>query len=191
MAMDAVKEHLATEYGIALLDPPVTARSARYIGGGVYPPSMKENAGIFCHPQGWAVMAECILRRPARAWEFYRAYMPSAYNDRAEIRGIEPYVHCQSTHGRYSRRFGASRLPWLSGTASWSYYVATHYLLGIRPDYDGLRVDPCLPPGWERVRLTRRFRGRTYEIELHRTGDDGRARVIVDGSELEGDLIRA
>ena len=93
-----------------------------------------------------------MLGRGERAYRYYRAYMPAAYNDRAEVREIEPYVHCQSTHGKHSRRFGASRLPWLSGTASWSYYVATHHILGIQPDYDGLRLDPCLPPSWPKVR---------------------------------------
>jgi cellobiose phosphorylase len=187
-AMDAVRENLATEYGIALLAPPVSSKSARYIGGGVYPPSMKENAGIFCHPQGWAVMAECILGRADRAWDYYRSYMPAAYNDRAEVRGIEPYVHCQSTHGKHSRRFGASRLPWLSGTATWSYYVATHYILGIRPDYDGLCIDPRLPSEWPSVQVTRRFRGAEYVIDMHRR-DDGSTRVVVNGEELDGDLV--
>ncbi len=92
--------------------------------------------------------------------------MLAAYNTRTEMRGSEPYVHCQSTHGKYSRRFGASRLPWLSGTATWSYHVATHHICGVRPEYDGLRIDPCIPSDWPELRVARRFRGATYEIEI-------------------------
>jgi cellobiose phosphorylase len=148
---------------------------------------MKENSGIFCHPQGWAVIAETKLGRGNRAYAYYRAYMPSAYNDRAEQREVEPYVHCQSTHGKYSRKFGASRLPWLSGTATWSYIAGTQHLLGIKPEWDGLRIDPVIPARWDGFAVTRRFRGATYRITVKNPHhvERGVVRIVVDGAPID------
>src|SRR5690606_1623816 len=148
--------------------------------------------GIFCHPQGWAVIAETMLGNAERAYEYYRAYMPAAYNDRAEVRQIEPYVHCQSTHSKYSGLFGASRLPWLSGTASWSYFAATQHILGIQPDYDGLRIAPCLPSAWPQVRVRRVFRERTFDIVIH-NGKQGHGvqSLVHNGNSIAGDCIPA
>ena len=191
-AMDAVHEHLATEYGIMVTTPPYKKTDRKYAGASVCNAGQKENGGIFCHTQGWAVMAETILGRGDRAYEYYRAYMPAAYNSRAEVRQIEPYVHCQSTHGRHSRKFGASRLPWLSGTASWSYVAATQYILGVQPDYDGLRIDPCLPSAWDRIGLTRIFRGKRFDITIT-NGPNGKGveKLTVNGAPVEGSLIPA
>jgi cellobiose phosphorylase len=152
----------------------------------LFNPGQKENAGIFCHPQGWAVIAETQLGHGNRAYEYYRAYMPAAYNDHAEVRQIEPYVHCQSTHGRDSRRFGASRLPWLSGTATWSYVAATQYILGIRPDWDGLRVDPVIPSSWDTFQMTRHFRGAIYNIRVTNPNhvERGVKRIVVNGNPV-------
>ena len=166
-ALQSMHEHLVTEYGIVLCTPPYRKASTNIVRSTLFNPGMKENGGIFCHPQGWAVMASCALGQGDRAYQLHRAYMPSAYNTRAEIRQIEPYVHCQSTHGRESRRFGASRLPWLSGTATWSYFAATQSILGVKPDWDGLRVDPVIPSSWKDFSVTRRFRGAVYDIEVH------------------------
>jgi len=162
--MDSCHQHLATKFGLMLCDPPFMTVPCQEIRAVLFNPGMKENSGIFCHPQGWAVIAETMLGRGNRAYEYYRAYMPAAYNERAEIREIEPYVHCQSTHGRYSRRHGASRLPWLSGTATWSYVAGTQHILGIRPDWDGLCIDPVIPSNWDGFSVERRYRGATYKI---------------------------
>ena len=186
-AMTSVHERLATEHGIMLCAPPFEKTPCTEIRAVLFNPGQKENSGIFCHPQGWAVIAETLLGHGNRAYEYYRAYMPAAYNDRAEIRQIEPYVHCQSTHGRHSRRFGASRLPWLSGTATWSYVAATQYILGVRPDWDGLRIDPVIPASWDGFQMTRHFRGAIYIINVtnpHHV-ERGVSRLIVDGRELD------
>ncbi|MBT3376969.1 MAG: N,N'-diacetylchitobiose phosphorylase [Lentisphaerae bacterium] len=185
-AMDAVYKRLATPYGIALCDPPYRKTPVNTVRAALYNPSMKENAGIFCHPQSWAVIAETMLGRSERAYDYLRAYLPAAHNDRAEIRQIEPYVHAQSTHGKHSRRFGASRLPWLSGTVSWTYHTMTHYILGIRPDWDGLRIDPCIPPEWDGFRVRRQLRGATYDIVVK--NPDG-ARKGVARLELDGKAV--
>jgi cellobiose phosphorylase len=189
-AMAAARTRLATEYGLAILDPPYKTADPSVIRAMVLNEGQKENAGIFCHPQGWAVMAETLLGHNDLAYEYYRAYMPSAFNERAEVRQIEPYVHCQSTHSKYSGQFGASRLPWLSGTASWSYFAATQYILGIRPDYDGLRIAPCLPSYWPKVHVKRQFRGADFEIEI-KNGPTGKVvqSITLNGSPIEGNLI--
>jgi len=189
-AMDSVNEHLATPFGIMIFDPPVAGDSKVPIGARIINKGQKENAGIFCHPQGWAVMAEALLGRGDRAYEHYRAFMPAAYNTRAEVRQIEPYVHCQSTHSKYSRRFGASRLPWLSGTAAWAYVSATQYLLGIQPDYDGLRIDPCLPEAMPEVKVQRTFRGKRFDIHMKR-GPLGKGvrSMTLNGKAVEGNLL--
>lgn len=186
-AMDSIHEHLATEFGLLLCDPPFVRTPCQEIRAVLFNPGMKENSGIFCHPQGWAVIAETKLGRGDRAYEYYRAYMPSAYNDRAEVRQVEPYVHCQSTHGRDSRRFGASRLPWLSGTATWSYVAGTQYILGVRPDWDGLRIDPVIASRWDGFEVTRHFRGATYVIHVKNPGhvERGVRTLVVDGREVD------
>jgi cellobiose phosphorylase len=189
-AMDAVQEHLATEYGIMVCMPPFTKASVETVRAVLMNPGNKENAGIFSHPQGWAVMAECILGRGDLAYEYYRAYMPAAQNDKADIREIEPYVHCQSTHSRYSTRFGASRIPWLSGTAAWSYHAAVWGILGIQADYDGLRLDPCLPRGWNQIVVTRQFRGKEFRIKIE-NGQLGKgvASITLNGDPVEGNVL--
>lgn len=191
-AMASVRDHLATEHGIAILDPPYRSADPSVIRAMVLNEGQKENAGIFCHPQGWAVIAETLLGHNDQAYAYYRAYMPAAYNEQAEVRQIEPYVHCQSTHSKYSGLFGASRLPWLSGTASWSYFAATQHILGIQPDYDGLRIAPCLPSAWPQVRVRRVFRERTFDIVIH-NGKQGHGvqSLVHNGNSIAGDCIPA
>lgn len=189
--MDACKEHLATDYGLMLCDPPFRTVPCQEIRAVLFNPGTKENSGIFCHPQGWAVIAETLLGRGNRAYEYYRAYMPAAYNDRAEIRQIEPYVHCQSTHGRYSRRYGASRLPWLSGTATWSYIAGTQHILGIRPDWDGLRVNPVIPSSWDGFTVERRYRDVTYKISVKNPKhvESGVQSITVAGAKIAPNAV--
>lgn len=190
-ALDSVHEMLATEHGIMLCAPPF--RQDKSCGAVLYNAGQKENCGIFQHPQGWVVIAEAMLGRGDRAYEYFRAYMPAASNDKAEVREAEPYVWCQSTHGKFSRLFGKARLPWLSGTASWSYYAATHYILGIQPDYEGLRVNPCIPAKWDGFKVTRQFRGATYEITVKNPSHlcAGVLQMKVDGKTIKGNLIAA
>ena len=189
-AMNAVHERLATDYGVMVCAPPFEKTDYHVVRAVLMNPGVKENGGIFCHPQGWAVMAEAMLGRGERAYEYCRAYMPAAMNTRAEVRQIEPYVHCQSTHSTFSPKCGTSRIPWLSGTASWSYYSATQYILGVRPEYDGLRIDPCLPPAWREIHVTRVFRGKRFDITI-RNGSRGKgvASMRLNGQAVEGDLL--
>jgi N,N'-diacetylchitobiose phosphorylase len=187
-AMQAVRDRLATPFGIALCDPPYKVISHEVVRAVLYNPGQKENAGIFCHPQAWAVMAEVMLGNNDRAYEYYRAYMPSAYNDRAELREIEPYVHCQSTHGKHSGSYGKSRLPWLSGTATWSYHAAINAILGVQPDYAGLRLRPCLPSRWPEVEIERIFRDKRFVIQIKNAGKSLK-RLVCNGRVYPADFI--
>ncbi len=164
--MNAVRQRLAGPYGLALCDPPYTSSDYNVIRAQLMNPGLKENGGIFMHTQGWAVIAEALLGRGDRAYETLRAYLPAAYNTRADVHEIEPYVFCQSIHGRQSPKYGAARIPWLSGSATWTMYAITQYILGIQPDYFGLKIDPCIPSSWDGFRVKRRFRGKWFDISI-------------------------
>ena len=143
--MDAVRDKLATEYGIAIIDPPYEKADIKVVKAPLFNKGMKENGAIFCHTQGWSIIAEALLGNGQQAFDYFRAYMPASFNTKAEIRQIEPYVYSQSTHSNYSPRFGASRLPWLTGAATWAYFSVSQYILGLQPQYDGMKIDPCIP----------------------------------------------
>jgi cellobiose phosphorylase len=138
-------------------------------------------------------MAECILGNGDRAYNYYRASMPAAYNDRAELRQAEPYVQGQTTYSTYSPRAGNTRTSWLTGAAAWSYYSATQYILGIRPEIDGLRIDPCIPSSWENFEISRRFRGKHIKIQVENPSGvcRGVKSIKLNGNELKDNLISA
>ena len=190
-AMNVVHEDLYTDYGIMLCAPPFVKSDFDIVRAVLFNPGMKENAGIFNHTQGWAIMAEAMLGNGDRAYKYYKSYLPATYNESAEVREIEPYVYAQSTHSVYSKRFGSSRLPWLSGTATWAYYSATRYLLGIRPAMNGLLVDPCIPQSWDGFKVTRQFRGAEYQIKVSNPNKvmKGVASLMVDGKAIVGNVI--
>ncbi|HUL51816.1 MAG TPA: glycosyl hydrolase family 65 protein [Opitutaceae bacterium] len=189
-AMDALKERIATPYGIMLSAPPFTKTPRTVMGGVIYNHGIKENAGIFCHTQSWAVIAEALLGNGDQAYAYYRAFMPAAYNDRAEVREIEPYVHCQTTYAPCNRNAGKSRVPWLSGTVSWSYHTALQWILGVRPEIDGLRIDPCIPKAWPGFTMHRVFRGKalTIQVKNPQGASKGVCRLAVDRKVVEGNL---
>lgn len=184
--MQHVYDRLFTPYGLMLCDPPFTSDDHNIVLAQLMNPGLKENAGIFMHTQSWAVIAEAMLGHGNRAYEYLKSYLPAAYNDRAEIREIEPYVLCQSAHSKYSPKQGTCRIPWLSGSATWTHYAMTQYILGIRPDYEGLVIDPCLPSHWNTLEVKRTFRGKTLNITIQ--NDSGKERGVscmqVNGQEM-------
>jgi len=190
-AMDALHRELATPFGIMLSAPPFTNTPPTVMGGVIYNHGIKENAGIFCHTQSWAVIAECLLGNGDRAYEYYRAFMPAAHNTRAEIREIEPYVHCQTTYATCNRNAGKSRVPWLSGTASWSHHTALQWILGVRPEIDGLRIDPCIPKSWPGFTMTRVFRGKKVTVDVKNPNglNKGVNSLVVDGKTVTSNLV--
>jgi N,N'-diacetylchitobiose phosphorylase len=189
--MKKVRDRLFTEYGLALLDPPYTNSDYNIIRSQLFNPGLKENGGIFIHTQGWAVMAEAMLGNGNQAYEYLRSYLPAAFNSRAEIREIEPYVVCQSAHSSYSPKHGTSRIPWLSGSAAWTYYAITQYILGVKPEYNGLRIDPCIPSAWKRFTVKRVFRKKLFNILVQNdlSVQKGVKKLILNGEEIQDNLI--
>ena len=166
LMLEAMNERLATDYGMMLCDPPYTDTDYNIVRAALFNTGMKENGGIFMHTQGWAVIAETLNGNGNRAYDYFRRYMPATYNTQAEIRQIEPYVYCQSTHSKYSPRYGNSRVPWLSGSATWSFWAASQHILGIQPVPEGLNIDPCVPSHWTEFEVERKFRGKNLHIKF-------------------------
>ncbi len=191
LALDTVKDRLSTEWGVAMCAPPFEKTPVEVMRAVLFNPGTKENGGIFSHTQSWAVLAEIERGDGDLAYQYYRSFMPAAQNDRADIREIEPFVHCQSTHSAFSGKFGRSRVPWLSGTASWSHYTATNFILGIQPEAGGLRINPCIPSSWDVFKVTRRVRGKTIHIEVRNPNHhcSGVKRVTVNGDSIPGDVV--
>jgi len=185
-AMDAVGTHLASEYGTHLCWPSYTQvdDTIGYVTR-VYP-GVKENGAIFSHPNAWPIIAETILGRGEQAMAYYDALAPYHGNDSIEVRGAEPYVYAQFLYGRDHEWFGKAQNPWLTGTAGWMYTAATKYILGVRPEFDGLVIDPCIPAGWDGFDVTRQWRGASYRIEVRNPGrvSAGVAAVELDGRPL-------
>ena len=187
-ALAAMHEHLATEYGIALLWPPYEGGDPRVWGTSTYPPGAKENGGIFCHANAWAVVAAAMLGDGDRAYDYYRRILPLRRSDSDRFLA-EPYVYCQNICGPTHPQFGMGRNAWLTGTASWTFVAATQWILGIRPTYGGLRVAPALPHDWPGFTARRVFRGAVYEISVTRVGDGDGVSLTVDSQPLEGDTL--
>ena len=190
-ALEQVSQHLFTDYGLKVCTPPYTSSDYNIVRAMLMNPGQKENGGIFIHTQGWGVMAEAMMGHGNRAYQYLRAYLPAAYNTKADVREIEPYVVCQSTHANESPKHGASRIPWLSGSATWTYYAVSQYILGIKPEYNGIRIDPCIPSDWKGYTATRTFRGKILNIRV--TNPDGVQQGVrtirVDDQELQNPFI--
>ena len=185
-AMDAVDEYLYTEYGLMLNAPCFTTPddSIGFVTR-VYP-GLKDNGAIFSHPNPWAWCAEAILGRGSRAMKFYNALCPVLQNDKIEIRQSEPYAYCQFVVGRDHTAFGRARHPFMTGSSGWAYYAATQYLLGIRPDFDSLTIDPCIPADWKEFSVVRKWRGAEYRIHVTNPKgvEKGVARITLDGETV-------
>ena len=191
-ALDSVRDRLLTPHGVALLAPPYTRYHPELGEISSYPPGYKENGGIFCHNNPWIVLAEVMLGHGGRAFDIYCRTCPAYLSDPA-LHRTEPYVYSQMVAGPAAPRFGQAKNSWLTGTAAWTFYAISQGILGIRPDYDGLRVDPCLPAQLSEVTVTRRFRGSLYRIHIRNLAGDekGRLTLTVDGKPVEGSLIPA
>ena len=189
--LEIVNKRLSTDYGLMINDPPVEKTDPKVIKSRLFNKGMKENASIFQHTQSWVVIAETLVGNGNRAYEYFKKFMPSAYNTKAEVRQTEPYVYAQFTNSIYSPHFGASRLPWLSGTASWAYYTAAQYILGVQPDYNGLRIEPCIPAEWKEIKVLRRFRNRDFNILIKNENgkQKGITKIIINSEEITGNLI--
>lgn len=184
--MKAMDQNLATEYGVMVCTPPYVTTDPQVCLGRLFNPGMKENGGVFNHTQGWGIMAAAMLGYNEIAWKYLEACLPACYNDKAEIRKVEPYVVCQSTHSSESPKFGMGGCPWLSGSAVWNYYSMTNAILGIKPHYDGLEISPCIPTNWNGYKATRSFRDKKFDITVTRGENKG---IVCNGKYLPGNLI--
>ncbi|MDY6066262.1 MAG: N,N'-diacetylchitobiose phosphorylase [Candidatus Faecousia sp.] len=193
LAMDAVDEYLYTPYGLMLNAPCFTVPDDD-IGfvTRVYP-GLKENCSIFSHPNPWAWCAEAVLGRGSRAMKFYDALCPAMQNDQIEVRKSEPYSYCQFVSGRDHTTFGEAHHPFMTGSAGWAYYAATQYLLGVRPEFDSLTVDPCIPADWKEFTVDRIWRGAEYRIRVTNPKgvEKGVAEIRLNGETVDSIPVQA
>lgn len=188
-ALDSVKERLDTNYGIVLVNPAYTKYHVELGEISSYPPGYKENAGIFCHNNPWVMIAETVVGRPERAFEYYKKIAPAYVEDISEVHRTEPYVYSQMIAGKDAVRHGEAKNGWLTGTAAWNFVAVANHLLGVRPEHDGLCVQPCLPAEIPEFTVTRKCRGATYVIRVKNSGSGGPAKLKVDGRAVEGQLV--
>jgi cellobiose phosphorylase len=190
-ALTSVNRHLACEYGIVLNNPPFTEYHLHLGEISSYPEGYKENAGIFCHNNPWIIISETLTGDGFRAFDYYSRITPSYLEDISDLHKTEPYVYSQMIAGKDAVRPGEAKNSWLTGTAAWCYYAVTQYILGIRPDYDGLLIDPCIPPEWGGFTIRRLFRGAVYNIEIvnpeHKS--KGVWEMTVDGRKVESCIL--
>jgi cellobiose phosphorylase len=191
--LESVHQRLYTRDGIVLQQPPYATYHLELGEVSSYPPGYKENAGIFCHNNTWIHLAWCRLGEGDRALEYYRSICPSAQQERIGTYRAEPYVYAQMIAGRDAATPGEAKNSWLTGTAAWTFVVVSQGILGVQPDYDGLRLDPCIPRAWPGFTATRVYRGATYRISVvNRSGSGhGVRRLTVDGRAVAGNVVPA
>jgi cellobiose phosphorylase len=190
-AIESVRERLLTEHGLMLVQPAYTRYRPELGEITSYPPGYKENGSIFCHLNPWVMIADTILGRGDEAFDEYRRTNPSARAPLSDVHRCEPYVYAQTIAGRDAPSFGEAKNSWLTGAASWHLTAISQWILGIRPELHGLRIDPVLPESWTGFHARRRWRGATYEIEVRKPpGATGRVtELFVDGDHLDGNLV--
>jgi cellobiose phosphorylase len=193
-ALASVKERLATPHGVMLLQPAFTAYRIELGEISSYPPGYKENASVFCHTNPWVMIAAAMTGDGDTAFDYYRRINPSARESIGEVHRCEPYVYAQMIAGRDAPTHGEAKNSWLTGTAAWNFVAITQWILGIRPELDGLRIDPVIPSAWPGFTATRRFRGATYEITVRRaatlaSGMAEGAGTHVNGQRVVGTLL--
>ena len=183
-ALDSLRRWLNTPNGIKLSAPGFDGFDPTVGGITTYPPGAKENGGIFLHANPWVIIAETLVGRGDRAYEYFSQINPAAKNDRLDEYECEPYVYPQNILGDEHPQFGLARNSWLSGTASWMYQAATQYILGLQPTYTGLKIAPVIPESWPGFTATRIFRGVTYRITVRRAGPGNSVALRVDGQPV-------
>ncbi|MDX9993160.1 MAG: glycosyl transferase [Anaerolineales bacterium] len=188
-ALDSVGKYLATPHGIVLQNPAYSRYYLEYGEISSYPPGYKENAGIFCHTNPWIMLAEAKAGRADKAFSYYKRICPSAREQISEIHRCEPYVYAQMIAGKDAPTHGEAKNSWLTGTAAWNYVAITQGILGIQPDFNGLKIEPALPSAWSGCEVVRCFRGVRYEISIKREGPGNNVRLTVAGQPVAGKIV--
>lgn len=185
-SLNSVKEWLDCEFGIVVHQPAFTRYVIEYGEISTYPKGYKENAGVFCHNNPWIMIGETILGRGDRAFEYYRKIAPSYLEDISDLHKLEPYVYAQMVAGKDAYKQGEAKNSWLTGTAAWNYYAITQYILGIKPAYNGLEINPCIPANWNGFKVTRIFRGARFDIEIRNPNhvSKGVKQITLDGKAI-------
>ena len=190
-SMDSVKEHLDCEYGIVLNQPAFTKYVVEYGEISTYPAGYKENAGIFCHNNPWIMIAETLIGDGDRAFDYWAKITPAFLEEISDLHKVEPYVYAQMIAGKDAFKPGEAKNAWLTGTAAWNFVAITQYILGVKPDYSGLSVNPCIPKDWDGFNFTRKFRGATYNITVKNPEhvSKGVKSLTVNGTAVEGFVV--
>ncbi len=191
-SLDSVKKYLECEHGIVLNNPAFTKYIYEYGEISSYPEGYKENAGIFCHNNPWVIIGETLAGRGDDAWAHYAKILPSYVEEKYQtLHKVEPYVNCQMVAGKDAARPGEGKNSWLTGTAAWMWLTVSQYILGVKPQYDGLQIDPCLPQTAKEYTVVRKFRDAEYEIQVKNPHgrQKGVTSMTVDGQAVEGNLI--
>ena len=190
-ALNSVKERLDCEHGIVLNNPAFTKYVVEYGEISSYPAGYKENAGIFCHNNPWVIIGETVLGRGNYAWDYFRKICPSYTEEHSALHKVEPYVYSQMIAGKDGARPGEAKNSWLTGTAAWNYYAITQFILGIKPAYNGLEINPCIPSEWKQYNVKRKFRGANYDITIYNPNGvcKGVKSITVDGQDIEGQVV--
>lgn len=191
--LDSVNKWLNSDHGLVLQQPAYTHYYVEYGEISTYPPGYKENAGVFCHNNAWIICAEAHVGNGRRAYEYYGKIAPAFREELSDLGRTEPYVYAQMIAGKDAKRHGEAKNSWLTGTAAWNFVAVSQYILGIKPGYDGLVIDPAIPPEWDGFKASRVFRGARYEIVVENPENvaKGVRTVIVDGEVQSGNVIKA
>lgn len=190
-SLDSVKKYLDCEHGIVLNNPAFTEYVMEYGEISTYPAGYKENAGIFAHNNPWVIIGETVLGRGDCAWEYYRKICPAYLEEKSDLHKVEPYVYCQMTAGKDAAKPGEAKNSWLTGTAAWNWYAITQFILGIKPGYDGLEINPCIPKEWDGYEVNRKFRGADYKIIVKNPDhlNRGVKTLVLNGKEIAGNVV--
>ena len=191
-ALDSVKGRMECEHGIVLNNPAYTTYHVEMGELSSYPEGYKENAGIFCHNNPWVIIGETVAGRGDDAWSHYTKILPSYVEEKYQtLHKVEPYVNCQMVAGKDAARPGEGKNSWLTGTAAWMWYTVSEFILGIKPSYDGLTIDPCLPTSAKEYEVCRKFRGAEYIIKVKNPKgvNKGVRSLLLDGQRMEGNTV--
>ena len=187
-ALDSVEKYLTNDYGVEILHPCYKDYHIELGEVSSYPMGYKENGSVFCHNNPWIVIANTVIGNNERAFDIYKRNCPAYLEDVSEIHKTEPYCYSQTIAGRDAKNYGEAKNSWLTGTASWTMFAASQAILGIMPDYDGLKIDPHLPKEIKHAEVRRVYRGITYNITINNTGK-GKYSMVVNGKPVEGKII--
>jgi cellobiose phosphorylase len=189
--LDSIDKYLNCDYGLVLNNPAFTKYMIEYGEISTYPAGYKENAGVFCHNNAWIIAAEAYAGRGDKAYEYYSKIAPAYLEEISDLHRTEPYVYAQMIAGKDAGRSGEAKNSWLTGTAAWNFVAVSQYILGILPDFNGLKIDPSIPSAWDGFTVSRTFRGDTYNVKVSNPNHvcKGVKSMTVDGKAVDGNII--